>query len=61
QGLSSIALAMGSGRFSVPAACVVFAIVGPVFAIVFARNGGFVGVFLSIVLVMLYYNAHVLE
>ncbi|AIE86707.1 LptF/LptG family permease [Fimbriimonas ginsengisoli] len=48
-------------RFSVPAACVVFAIVGPVFAIVFARNGGFVGVFLSIVLVMLYYNAHVIS
>jgi lipopolysaccharide export system permease protein len=48
-------------RFSVPTACVVFAIVGPVFAIVFARSGGFVGVLLSIVLVLLYYNAFVIS
>lgn len=48
-------------RFAVPAACIVFAIVGPVFAIFFARTGGFIGVFLSIVLVMLYYNAFVIS
>lgn len=48
-------------RFSVPAACFVFSLVGPVFAIMFARNGGFVGVFLSIVMVMLYYNAYVVS
>jgi len=48
-------------KFSVPAACIIFALIGPVFAIFFARNGGFVGVFLSIVLVMLYYNAYIIS
>lgn len=48
-------------RYSVPAACLVFALVGPVFAIVFARSGGFVGVFLSIIMVLLYYNAFVIS
>jgi lipopolysaccharide export system permease protein len=48
-------------KFSVPAACLIFALIGPVFAIYFARNGGFVGVFLSIVLVMVYYNAWVIS
>lgn len=47
-------------RFSVPAACLVFAIVGPVFAMAFSRSGGFVGVLLSIVLVFLYYNVYVI-
>lgn len=48
-------------RYAVPAACVVFALVGPVFAIIFARSGGFVGVFLSIIMVLLYYNAFVIS
>jgi lipopolysaccharide export system permease protein len=48
-------------KFSVPAACIIFALIGPVFAIVFAKNGGFVGVFLSIVIVLLYYNAFVIS
>jgi lipopolysaccharide export system permease protein len=48
-------------KYSVPAACIIFALIGPVFAIFFARNGGFVGVFLSIVLVLLYYNAFVIS
>lgn len=48
-------------RYSVPAACIVFALVGPVFAIIFARNGGFVGVFLSIIMVLIYYNAFVIS
>ncbi|MGV3615879.1 MAG: LptF/LptG family permease [Fimbriimonas sp.] len=48
-------------RFAVPAACIVFALVGPVFAIIFARSGGFVGVLLSIVMVLLYYNAFVIS
>jgi lipopolysaccharide export system permease protein len=48
-------------KFSVPAACLIFAFIGPIFAIIFARNGGFVGVFLSIVLVMIYYNAWVIS
>ena len=48
-------------KFSVPAACIVFATVAPIFAIVFARTGGFAGVLLSIFLVMLYYNAFIVS
>jgi lipopolysaccharide export system permease protein len=48
-------------RYAVPAACIVFGLVGPVFAIIFARSGGFVGVFLSIIMVLLYYNAFVIS
>ena len=48
-------------RFSVPAACYVFAIVAPVFAIWFGRSGGFVGILLSILMVMLYYNVYVIS
>lgn len=48
-------------KFSVPAACFVFALTGPVFAVIFSRSGAFVGVLLSIVLVLLYYNAFVIS
>ncbi len=48
-------------RFSVPAACIVFALVGPIFAVMFSRSGAFVGVLLSIVLVMLYYNVYIIS
>lgn len=48
-------------RFAVPAACLVFAITGPVFAVMLGRNGGFVGVFLSMLMVMLYYNGWVIS
>lgn len=48
-------------RFSVPVACMVFAIVSPVFAVFFARSGGFVGVLVSFVTVLLYYNAFVVS
>lgn len=48
-------------RYSVPFACIIFALVGPVFAIIFARSGGFVGVFLSIIMVLIYYNAFVIS
>jgi lipopolysaccharide export system permease protein len=48
-------------RFSVPAACIVFAIVAPIFALMFARTGSFVGVLLSLILVLLYYNAYVIS
>jgi len=48
-------------KFSVPAACIIFALIGPVFAIFFSKSGGFVGVFLSIVIVLLYYNAFVIS
>jgi LPS export ABC transporter permease LptG len=48
-------------RFAVPATCVIFALVAPIFAVWFARGGGFVGVLLSIVIVFLYYNAHIIS
>lgn len=48
-------------RFAVPASCLVFAIIGPVFAVWFSRSGAFVGVFLSMVLVLVYYNAWVIS
>jgi len=48
-------------RFSVPAACVVFALAGAVFAAAFARGGGFVGVLVSIIIVFLYYNGFVIS
>jgi len=48
-------------RFSVPAACYVFAIFAPVFAIWFGKGGGFVGVLVSILMVMLYWNVFVIS
>lgn len=48
-------------RFSMPAACLIFAVVAPVFAVYFARAQAFVGVLLSIILVMLYYNAYIIS
>lgn len=48
-------------RFAVPASCLVFSIVGPVFAVWFARSGAFMGVFLSMIVVLLYYNAWVIS
>jgi lipopolysaccharide export system permease protein len=48
-------------KFAIPVACMIFALVAPVFAILFARTGGFMGVLLSIVMVMLYYNAFVIS
>ena len=48
-------------RFSIPVACLVFAVVSPVFAILFARTGGFVGVLVSFVIVLAYYNAFIVS
>ncbi|MBS1706372.1 MAG: LptF/LptG family permease [Armatimonadetes bacterium] len=48
-------------RFSVPAACLVFSLVGPVFAFGLRRSGPFVGVLLSLIMVLLYYNAFVIS
>ncbi len=48
-------------RFSVPAACLIFSLTGPIFAVWFARAGAFVGVLLSLVLVLVYYNAFVIS
>lgn len=46
-------------RYSVPVACLIFSIISPVFAIAFSKNGGFVGVLVAFVTVLLYYNAFV--
>jgi len=48
-------------RYSVPAACFVFALVGPVFAIWLGRGGGFAGVLLSILMVLLYWNVYIIS
>jgi len=48
-------------RFSVPAACLVFSVVSPIFGVIFARSGGFTGVLVSFVVVLLYYNAFVVS
>ncbi len=48
-------------RFALPAACLIFALVAPVFAVWFSRSGAFVGVLLSMVLVLVYYNAWVIS
>jgi len=47
-------------KFSVPFACIVFALTGPIFAVLFSRSGAFMGVLLSILLVMAYYNIHII-
>jgi lipopolysaccharide export system permease protein len=49
-----------NGRFSVPAACLMFGCVAPILAIPFARSGGFAGVLLSVFLVFLYYNSYII-
>ena len=48
-------------RFSVPASCLIFAIVAPIFAVMFARTGAFVGVLLSLILVLMYYNVFIIS
>jgi lipopolysaccharide export system permease protein len=48
-------------RFALPFACFVFAIIAPVFAVWFSRSGAFVGVLLSMVLVLFYYNAWIIS
>jgi len=48
-------------RFAVPATCIIFSLVAPIFAVWFARSGGFIGVLLSIFIVFLYYNAHIIS
>lgn len=46
-------------RFAEPAACLVMAIVAPIFAVLFARSGAFVGVLLGLFVVMAYYNVYI--
>lgn len=46
-------------RFSVPAACFIFALTGTVCAVWLGRRGGFLGVFVGLLVVILYYNVYV--
>lgn len=48
-------------KYSVPASCIAFALVGPVFAIRSGRSGGFVGVLMSFLVVLGYYNAFIIS
>lgn len=43
-------------KYSVPAMCLIFAFVSPVFAILFAKQGGFIGVLISIIVVVAYWS-----
>jgi LPS export ABC transporter permease LptG len=47
-------------KYAVPAACLVFSLFSPVFALRFSRGGAFIGVLVSIIIVFLYYNVWVL-
>lgn len=48
-------------KYSVPAMCLIFALVSPVFSIMFAKQGGFIGVLISVVIVLAYFNAWVVS
>ncbi|CAN5505031.1 LPS export ABC transporter permease LptF [soil metagenome] len=48
-------------KFSVPAACFIFAFVAPLFALKWAKGGAFMGVLLSMGMVVLYYNSFVIS
>jgi lipopolysaccharide export system permease protein len=48
-------------RFSIPAMCLIFAIVSPIFSISLAKYGGFMGVVVSVALAGLYFNAWVVS
>lgn len=47
-------------RYAVPAACVVFAYMGAVFAVRFSRVSPFLGLFVSFVAIWLYFNVHII-
>lgn len=48
-------------KFSVPSMCFIFALVCPIFSISLARHGGFIGVVVSLVAVMVYFNLWVVS
>ena len=47
-------------KYSTPTMCLIFALVAPIFSIKFAKQGGFIGVLVSMVVVLLYFNAWVI-
>jgi lipopolysaccharide export LptBFGC system permease protein LptF len=48
-------------KLALPVSCLIFAFVSPIFAIIFARSGGFAGVFLSLGICILYYNIFIVS
>ncbi|HXH60892.1 MAG TPA: LptF/LptG family permease [Fimbriimonadaceae bacterium] len=48
-------------KFSLPASCLVFALASAAFAVSMMRSGPFVGLIVSMGLVMLFYNIHVIS
>ncbi|HLO98548.1 MAG TPA: LptF/LptG family permease [Fimbriimonas sp.] len=48
-------------KYSAPAMCIIFALISPIFSIKFAKHGGFMGVLVSMVVVLLYFNAWVIS
>jgi lipopolysaccharide export system permease protein len=48
-------------RFSVPAACFVFSIAACGLAVAYSKNGAFMGVLLSLAMVLLYYNVFIVS
>ena len=47
-------------KYSTPTMCLIFALVAPIFSIKFAKQGGFIGVLVSMFVVLLYFNAWVI-
>jgi lipopolysaccharide export system permease protein len=48
-------------KFSVPASCLVFALISAAFAVTMMRSGPFVGLIVSMGLVMLFFNIHIVS
>lgn len=48
-------------KFAIPMSCFIFAFVSPIFSILFARSGAFVGVLLSFVMALAYYNVFIVS
>ncbi len=48
-------------KFSLPASCLVFALASAAFAVTMMRSGPFVGLIVSMGLVMLFYNVHIVS
>lgn len=48
-------------KFSLPASCIVFALASAAFAVTMMRSGPFVGLIVSMGLVMLFYNVHIVS
>ncbi len=48
-------------KISTPIMCLIFALVSPIFSIKYAKQGGFIGVVISMVVIMLYFNAWVIS